>query len=77
MQNNCDSYENDYELFWNIITTSNTGVVRASYQHAKRTSTLNKSHKFTISSDGYGGVFEFDKSVKYYYDAMNGVKLSL
>ncbi len=59
------------------VTTSNIGVVRASYQHAKMASTLNKSQKFTISSDGYGGVFEFDKSVKDYYDAMNGVKLSL
>ncbi len=53
------------------------GTIHASYQHAKRTSSLSKSQRFTISQNGYGGVFMFDASVKNYYDAMGGVVLDI
>ena len=56
---------------------SGSGIVYGSYQHAKSSSTLAESQKYTISSSGYGGVFTFDSSVKDKYDAMGGVDLKI
>lgn len=49
------------------------GTVYASYQHAKKASTLTKSKDYSIAYNGYGGVFLFSTSSANYYDAMNGV----
>lgn len=52
-------------------------TVYASYQHAKKTISLANSRKYSFNSGGYGNVFRFEESVKDYYDAMGGVKLTL
>lgn len=54
-----------------------SGTIYASYQHAKKTSTLAKSQKYSISRNGYGGVFLFESSVESYYDGMGGVSLEI
>lgn len=59
------------------FTTSRSGTVNSSYQHAKKTSTSAKSKQFSFSEAGFGGVFKFNESVKSYYDAMGGVTLKL
>lgn len=56
---------------------SGTGNIYGSYQHAKSSTTLAESQKYTISSSGYGGVFAFDSSVKDKYDGMGGVDLKV
>lgn len=57
--------------------TTKGGTIYASYQHAKKTSTLAKSQNYSFSSAGFGGVFKFADSIKSYYDAMQGVSLTL
>lgn len=54
-----------------------SGTIYGSYQHAKKSTTLAQSQKYTISSSGYGGVFAFDSSVKDKYDAMGGVDIKV
>ena len=49
------------------------GTVYASYQHANKTSTLDKSKDYSISKNGYGGVFLFSTLSSSYYDGMDGV----
>lgn len=56
---------------------SNCGTVYGSYQHATANISLANSKKYSISRTGYGGVFSFQSSVRDYYDAMNGVSISL
>lgn len=53
------------------------GTVYASYQHAKRSISLANSKKYSISRNGYGGVFKFENSIKDYYDAMGGVDIEI
>lgn len=57
--------------------TEPSGIIYASYQHAKKNSTLAKSQKYSISRNGYGGVFLFESSVEKYYDGMSGVFLEI
>lgn len=54
-----------------------SGNVYASYQHAKSTTTLANSKKYSISLSGYGKVFNFESSVINVYDGMGGVNISL
>lgn len=54
-----------------------SGIIYASYQHAKKVSTLAKSQNYSIDRNGYGGVFLFDRTVESYYDAMGGVSIEL
>ena len=49
------------------------GTVYASYQHANKTSTLDKSKDYSISKNGYGRVFLFSTLSSSYYDGMDGV----
>lgn len=49
------------------------GTTYASYQHANKTSTLAKSKDYSISKNGYGGVFLFSTLSSSYYDGMGGV----
>lgn len=53
------------------------GIVYGSYQHAMYNISLANSKKYTFSNAGYGGVFEFDNSVRSYYDQMAGVYISV
>ncbi len=57
--------------------TTPGGTIYQSYQHAKSSTTLANSKKYTISRSGYGGVFLFNNTVKDKYDAMGGVNLAL
>ena len=59
--------------FW----VSGNGTVYASYQHAHKTTTLNQSKQYTLSSSGYGGVILFDSAIRSYYDAMSGVSINI
>ena len=56
---------------------SGSGRVYASYQHAKKSISLNNSKKYSIDLTGYGNVFLFDSSVKSYYDQMGGVDIAI
>ena len=56
-----------------IFEVSVGGTVYASYQHANKTSTLDKSKDYSISKNGYGGVFLFSTLSSSYYDGMGGV----
>ncbi len=60
----------------NTFTINRKGTVNVSYQHAKNTISLSKSKKYSFSTNGYGGVYKFDSTVKSYYDAMSGLTQS-
>lgn len=53
-----------------------SGTVYASYQHAKKTISAANSRKYTISSDGFGGVFKFTGTAANVYDNSQGVSIS-
>ena len=59
------------------FTVSGSGTIYSSYQHAKKGINESQSKKYNISQSGYGNVFNFENSVKDYYDAMNGVFINL
>ncbi len=54
-----------------------TGTIYGSYQHAVDNLTLAQSQNYTISRNGYGGVFLFNNSVRNYYDGMAGVSIDI
>ncbi len=54
-----------------------TGTVYASYQHATANVTLATSKDYSISSAGYGSVFNFSNYAKQYYDNMAGVYIGI
>lgn len=56
---------------------SNGGTVYASYQHAKQVISAANSRKYTISSNGYGGVFKFSGTAVSVYDNSQGVSISV
>ena len=56
---------------------STGGTVYGSYQHATATISLANSKKYSISRNGFGGVFLFQSSVRDYYDAMGGVEIDV
>lgn len=56
---------------------SRGGTIYASYQHARKNTTLEVSQMYNISPSGYGRVFSFYNSAIDVYDAMNGVDLSV
>lgn len=58
-------------------TVSKGGTVYASYQHAKKTISLANSKNYTISKDGYGGVFKFSGTAASVYDKMGGVSINV
>lgn len=69
--------ENDYLESSLSFWVSGKGTIYGSYQHAHRTTTLNQSKKYSLSSSGYGRVILFESSVKSYYDAMSGVSINV
>ena len=58
-------------------TVSKGGTVYASYQHAKSSISLANSKNYTISREGYGGVFKFGGTAANIYDAMGGVSITV
>lgn len=56
---------------------SKGGSVYASYQHAQSSISLTNSKLYTISSSGYGGVFNFYGNASGIYDQMGGVNIKL
>lgn len=58
-------------------TVSKGGTVYASYQHAKRSISLANSKNYTISREGYGGVFKFSGTAANIYDQMRGVSIAV
>ena len=58
-------------------TVSKGGTVYASYQHATKNINLATSKLYTITSNGYGGVFGFYGSAANVYDRMTGVNIDL
>lgn len=57
--------------------TTTSGRIYASYQHVTSNVTLATSKLYTISSSGYGGVFNFYGAALDKYDGMGGVNISL
>ncbi len=57
--------------------TTTSGKIYASYQHATSNVTLATSKLYTISSSGYGGVFNFYSTALNKYDKMGGVNITL
>lgn len=70
---NASSYT--LELKASYTKTNANAKIYGSYQHAQTNVTLAQSQKYTISSNGYGSVVQFDSDVKKYYDGMNGVSI--
>lgn len=56
---------------------SKGGTVYASYQHAKSSISLANSKNYTISKEGYGGVFKFSGTAANVYDKMSGVSITV
>ncbi len=62
----------------NIIqyfNVNNSGIVYASYQHSTSQISLNQSQNYSLSKNGYGGVFLFNNNIKPYFDGMSGVSI--
>lgn len=58
-------------------TVTKGGTIYASYQHAKSSISLANSKNYTISSQGYGGVFKFSGTAANIYDQMRGVSIAV
>lgn len=58
-------------------TVSARGKIYASYQHAQSNISLATSKLYTVTSNGYGGVFGFYGAALNVFDQMNGVDISL
>lgn len=69
------SNDNNITIYQYFIVNG-SGTIYSSYQHSMDNISLNNSKKYTISWSGYGKVFNFDSSIKSYYDGMNGVDIS-
>lgn len=63
--------------FVQSFTVEKTGKVYVSYQHAKQNISLANSRKYSFSASGYGGVFVFNEGINNYYDAMQGLSMTL
>ncbi len=69
----------DYTLELNIRYTKNSSnaTIYGSYQHSQRNITLDQSQRYTLSSNGFGNVLDFDSTVKSYFDGMGGVSIEV
>lgn len=56
---------------------NNNATIYGNYQHSQRNITLEQSQRYTLSSNGFGNVLDFDSSVKSYFDGMDGVYLNV
>lgn len=60
-----------------VFKVSKGGHVYASYQHAKNSISLDNSKKYTLSKQGYGGVFKFSGTAVNVYDQMRGIDIAV
>lgn len=60
-----------------IFKVKKGGTVYGSYQHAMKNISLANSKNYTLSRNGYGGVFDFKGSAITTYDKMQGVSISV
>ncbi|MFA9399093.1 MAG: hypothetical protein ACERKV_12635 [Clostridiaceae bacterium] len=58
-----------------FITGADPFYAYGSYQHATSTVTLSESQNYSINSGGYGGVIDFNSSVKSKYDNTSGLSV--
>lgn len=91
LDTNVTNCTNDLGMFFGTITGykfsilnraypvngGSTVTIRASYQHAQSSVTLNESLNYDFSTSGYGGAIKFNSSVASKYDQMGGVSATL
>ncbi len=73
--NDASYFETDISA--DIIATGDDATVYGTYQHAVTNVTLEQSHSYNISHNGFGSVLNFATGVQNYYDGMQGVYVTL
>lgn len=73
--NDASYFETDISA--DIIATGEDATVYGTYQHAVTNVTLEQSHSYNISHNGFGSVLNFATGVRGYYDGMQGVYITL
>lgn len=73
--NDASYFETDISA--DIIATGEDATVYGTYQHAVTNVTLEQSHSYNISHNGFGSVLNFATGVRGYYDGMQGVYVTL
>lgn len=73
--NDASYFETDISA--NIRATGEEATVYGTYQHAVTNVTLEQSHSYNISHNGFGSVLNFATGVRGYYDGMQGVYVEL
>lgn len=73
--NDASYFETDISA--DIRATGEDATVYGTYQHAVTNVTLEQSHSYNISHNGFGSVLNFATGVRGYYDGMQGVYVTL
>lgn len=73
--NNASYFETDISA--DIKASNSNATVYGTYQHAVTNVTLEQSHSYNISHNGFGSVLNFATGVQNYYDRMQGVYVEL
>ncbi len=73
--NDASYFETDISA--EIRATGDDATVYGTYQHAVTNVTLEQSHSYNISHNGFGSVLNFATGVQNYYDRMQGVYVEL
>lgn len=72
---NATSYKMTLKVKYSV--TGSNPKIYGTYQHSQRNISLAQSKSYSLSASGYGKVLLFDNTVKSYFDAMDGVSISL
>ena len=73
--NDASYFETDISA--DIKASNSNATVYGTYQHAVTDVTLEQSHSYNISHNGFGSVLNFATGVRGYYDRMQGVYVEL
>ena len=73
--NDASYFETDISA--DIKASNSNATVYGTYQHAVTNVTLEQSHSYNISHNGFGSVLNFATGVRGYYDGMQGVYVTL
>lgn len=73
--NDASYFETDISA--DIKASNSNATVYGTYQHAVTNVTLEQSHSYNISHNGFGSVLNFATGVQNYYDRMQGVYVEL
>ena len=73
--NDASYFETDISA--DIKASNSNATVYGTYQHAVTNVTLEQSHSYNISHNGFGSVLNFATGVRGYYDRMQGVYVEL